>query len=105
MRQTLHGLLLLVSSLVAGCATQFVGSAHYPGGAAACFTACAHNRMRMSGFVYLGAYSSACVCEPVRASAMTAPLESRSASTGAAGAGGVVGVVLQARAAQAQQYH
>jgi hypothetical protein len=106
MKLTLLGMSLFVASLLGGCATQFTGSAYYPGGARACFNACLRDQMQMSGFAYLGEYSSACVCEPQRAAGATAATDAAggpSATMVAASTGGAVGVVLQARAAQAAQ--
>ncbi len=91
-----------------GCATSFTGDAHYPGGARACFAKCASEQMQMSGFVFMGEYSSACVCEPRRTGAVAAAGEvvasnSEVGGAGAAGATGAVGVILQARMQQQQQ--
>ena len=92
--------LILVSS---GCATSFTGDAHYPGGARACFAKCASEQMQMSGFVYMGEYSSACVCEPRRTGAVAVASTGVVGGAGAAGATGAVGVILQARMQQQQQ--
>lgn len=56
-------LLGLIVTADLGCATSFTGSAQYPGGPAACFRNCQGQRMRMAQYVYVGSYSSACVCE------------------------------------------
>lgn len=81
--------------VVAGCATSFTGSAHIEGGRAECEQKCAGQGLALSGMVYMGEYSSACVCEvPGRATA------SRSLNNASAAiAGGAAGVVMQARAA------
>jgi len=94
--------------VAAGCATSFTGDAHYPGGARACFAKCASEQMQMSGFVYMGEYSSACVCEPRHTGAVATGGEAIASSSevggaGAAGATGAVGVILQARMQQQQQ--
>jgi len=94
--------------VASGCATSFTGDAHYPGGARACFAKCASEQMQMSGFVYMGEYSSACVCEPRRTGAVAAADEEVASNTeiggaGAAGGTGAVGVILQARQQQQQQ--
>jgi len=91
---------LVVATLVlfSGCQTQFVGSAHID--ASACAGTCAASNLQMAGMVYLGEYSSACVCEiPRPAAAPAAP-----ASPAAMGAvGAAVGVVMQQRRAQQDQ--
>ena len=46
-----------------GCPTTFQGNAHVQGGRAGCEAKCKATKMRMSGIVFLGEYSSACVCE------------------------------------------
>ncbi len=89
------GLLFAVASATAGCATSFTGDAHFPGGARGCYDHCQGAGMQMGSMVYMGEYSSACVCEPLGAPA------GQQGSAGAAG--GAVGVVLQHRAQQQQQ--
>jgi hypothetical protein len=60
---------LAFAALLSSCgATSFKGQAKFPGGAPACFTHCQKRSMQMENFVYLGAYSSACVCGVVRPS-------------------------------------
>jgi hypothetical protein len=95
-------LLSFASVSLAGCATSFVGEAHYPGGARACYASCANQQMQMSGFVYLGEYSSACVCAP-RTTVAGTTNDAQASSAAAGSAGGAVGVIMQARAAQQQQ--
>ena len=95
MRTLLLGLLLIVS----GCATQFVGDAHYPGGAGQCFQDCQQQRMVMAAFVTMGEYSSGCVCAPAAQGAQTsaaAVIDPASAAASAMPA--VVGVELARRA-------
>jgi hypothetical protein len=94
MSHALRALVLVSIALAGGCATSFVGDAYYPGGASACFTTCANQRMEMGGFVYLGEYSSACVCQPAHGGG-AAP-----GGASAGGAGSAVGVVMQMRSAQ-----
>ena len=55
--------LLAVGMLVLGCATSFTGSAHIEGGRQACESRCRGQGMETAGMVYMGEYSSACVCE------------------------------------------
>jgi hypothetical protein len=49
-------------ALLSACATSFTGSAHVQGGRAGCETKCSVQGLTMSGLVYLGEYSTACVC-------------------------------------------
>lgn len=80
---------LALSLLGAGCATNFQGSAHV-GGAAACARRCSAQGMELAGIVYMGDYSSACVCE----------VPGRSVSPGSVAAstgGAVAGVAMQSR--------
>jgi hypothetical protein len=56
----LHAWLLLAS----GCATTFMGSAEVEGGRAGCEKKCAGVGLTMQAFVFMGEYSTACVCEP-----------------------------------------
>ncbi len=75
--------------MLAGCATQFYGDAHITPDA--CAAKCSAARMEVGGMVYLGEYSSACVCQVPRAApATTAP------AVGAVAAP-AVGVVLRMR--------
>lgn len=92
-----RSLLLLVAgaALLTGCATTFVGDAHFPGGARGCFDRCSAQQMEMGAFVYVGEYSSGCVCQPRKVPAGTA---GGSAATAAAAAG----VVMQMRQSQQQ---
>jgi hypothetical protein len=85
--------LLVVVMLSTGCPTQFTGSAHID--PAVCQIKCDEAHLEMQGMVFLGEYSSACICEVPR-QADKAP-----AAAGAAGAmaGGVAGVMLQTRRA------
>jgi hypothetical protein len=82
-------LFILVAIMLSGCATAFVGDAKFPGGARGCYAKCAQNDMAMESFVYMGEYSTACVCGLKQARG------NGSASAGALG--GAVGVVMQQR--------
>ena len=91
--------LSMVCAIVAtasGCATSFTGSAHVEGGRAGCERKCAGDGLTMQGLVYMGEYSSACVCAVPG-----------SAATGAAASagGGAVGVVMQMRRQQEEHAH
>lgn len=65
---TLLGALALALSL-SGCPTSFTGNAHVSDGKAGCERKCKQSGLRFSGMVFLGEYSSACMCEPKQASA------------------------------------
>jgi hypothetical protein len=75
---------------LAGCATSFTGSAHIEDGRAGCERKCDGDGLAMTGFVYMGEYSTACVCG-TRASG------SDSANASAAASAAAVGVVMQMR--------
>lgn len=68
--------------LLSGCATNFTGSAHIEGGRAGCEHHCSADGLHMSALVYMGEYSSACVCEvPHTAAHGGAPAASASAAS------------------------
>lgn len=92
--------LTLGFTLSAGCATTFIGDAHYQS-PRKCFKTCKRWNMKMAGYVFMGHYSSACVCEVKGSSAQRKMvIKAATAGTGAAAAG----VVMQTRrAVQAQQ--
>jgi hypothetical protein len=76
-----------------GCATSFTGSAHITGGRATCEKKCAEQSLPMSALVYMGEYSSACVCE--------VPGHAGSSATAGASASAAVGVMMQMSTQQA----
>ena len=93
MRISLFGLLVLASA----CQTQFTGSPHIE--PAACQAKCAGIQMQMSGMIYMGEYSSACICElPKAAVGNLTP-----AAGGVAGA--AAGVVMQMRREDERNQH
>jgi outer membrane lipoprotein SlyB len=96
MKRTLACSLIL---LLAGCATSFTGSPHVEDGRAGCDKKCRGQGMETAGMVYMGEYSSACVC------AVPGQHASRGrilvAAAGAA-AGAVAGVEMQRQRAQQQ---
>ena len=96
MKSWMMSLMLVMTAAGSGCATSFTGSAHVEEGRAGCERKCAGQGLAMSGMVYMGEYSSACVCEVPGASGS-------SGSSAGAAAGGATGVVMQMRAAQEQQ--
>jgi outer membrane lipoprotein SlyB len=90
-----HLVLLFLSSLafgLAGCATTFTGSPHVEGGRSACEQKCTSQGMEAAGMVYMGEYSSACVCQVPGKSASRGRM--LIATAGAVG-GGVAGVEMQ----------
>ena len=58
MRKLVIGLFVL--GLGAGCQTNFTGAAHIS--TQACQRKCAQDNLQMAGMVYMGEYSSACLC-------------------------------------------
>ncbi len=82
---------------VAGCATSFTGSPHVENGRSGCESKCKGQGMEVAGMVYMGEYSSACVCEVPGQHA-----SQRRMLVGASGAvaGGVAGVEMQRQQAQ-----
>ena len=81
----------LVCLLAVGCATNFTGSPHVEGGRGGCEKKCSAQGMEVAGMVYMGEYSSACVCAaPGQAASVRRTLVA-SAATG----GGAVGVIMQ----------
>jgi hypothetical protein len=83
---------ILLSAGLSGCPTTFSGSAHVVDGRAGCEQKCKKSKLRMSALVFLGEYSSACVCEvpaPV-------PKPSRSEESEESAALGSVGAAVTA---------
>ena len=87
---------------LAGCRTVFTGSAHVENGRAGCDVKCKGVGMQVAGMVYMGEYSSACVCEAPRASAASGRRQELLAAAGSA-AGGVAGVEMQTQQDEEQQ--
>lgn len=83
---------MLALCLLSACATSFQGKPHFEGGRASCQQKCSLQGLEMAGLVYMGEYSSACVCE-MPGSHKHAARGATSATTAAA-----VGVMLQMRA-------
>jgi hypothetical protein len=77
---------------VGGCATSFTGSAHIEGGCVGCESKCGEQGLEMAGMVYMGEYSSACVCE----------LAGSASADSASVSGAAVGVAMQMRRQQEQ---
>jgi hypothetical protein len=106
-------ILACLVTLTIGCQTTFTGDPHIDPGQ--CQAKCQSNRMEMAGMVYMGEYSSACLCEVPHAPqpqdgapgrAVSSDTERRTLLLGDAGGGGAAaGVVMQMRQAQAQRNH
>jgi hypothetical protein len=90
-------LLIAVLGLCIGCRTEFTGSPHID--PATCQAKCSSAQLQFVGMVYMGEYSSACICDVGRPPA--APPTAPGASAGAAAA--AAGVVMQMRQQAAQQ--
>lgn len=91
-------MVLLAAPVAMGCATSFTGSAHVEDGRAGCEAKCRGQGMQVAGMVYMGEYSSACVCE-VPGSAASGRRQQLLASSASA-AGAAAGVVMQMRRQQ-----
>jgi hypothetical protein len=92
-----------------GCRTEFIGDPHVAPGQ--CQAKCASTGMRMTGMVYMGEYSSACICElaPPPGAPMPPPPAggppggAPQSGAGAAAAGAAAGVVMQMRREEEQR--
>ena len=93
----LFGLLLCV--LESACATSFSGSAHVEDGRAGCERKCKGQGMEVSGMVYMGEYSDACICS---VPGQTSSRRTRVLAGAGAVAGGAAGVVMQMSRQQEQ---
>lgn len=83
---------------LAGCRTEFYGSPHIDPGT--CQQKCGAANLQMAGMVYMGEYSSACICEIPHPPPAAAP----GAATTSAGVTGVaVAVIDQMRRDQEEQ--
>lgn len=86
----LFGAALLIC--LPNCATSFRGSAQYSGGPAACVRQCRSIGGQMGAFIYMGDYSTGCVCTPPASHA--APTASQATIAGG-GLAAVAGVWMQ----------
>jgi hypothetical protein len=90
---------ICLAATATACATSFTGSPYVEGGRAGCEAKCKGDGMDVAGLVYMGEYSSACICSvPGKVGANRTYLM---AAAGAVG-GGVAGVEMQ-RQRQEQQ--
>jgi hypothetical protein len=96
------GSVIGLALMLMGCATSFTGSPHIENGRAGCEEKCKGQGMQVAGMVYMGEYSSACVCEVPRGAAQLSRREVLVASAGGVG-GAAAGVMMQMRRAQQQQ--
>jgi hypothetical protein len=95
----------VVAAVSAVCActpsTEFTGAAFVPGGSSGCATKCQKEGLEMSAMVFMGEYSSACVCRAQKAASAPATPKESSDSEGANAEGAVAGVFLQMQAERA----
>lgn len=91
----------LSALLLTGCATSFTGDAHVEGGRRGCEAKCTAEGMVVAGMVFMGEYTSGCVCALPGNSAPPPPAAAAGAAAGAAAAG----VAMQMRRQQEQQQH
>lgn len=88
------------ASFLMSCATGFTGSPHVEDGRMGCERKCRAQAMEVAGMVYMGEYSSACVCAPPAAAGSTSRM--KVAVAGGVG-GGVAGVIMQMQEAERQR--
>jgi hypothetical protein len=88
------------ATLTAGCATSFTGSPHVENGRQGCESKCKSQGMEVAGMVYMGEYTSGCVCVVPGQSASRHSLMMAAASGAGAGS---AGVVMQMRRQEEQQ--
>jgi hypothetical protein len=90
----------LFAATLGGCATSFTGGAHVEDGRNGCERKCKGQGMEVTGMVYMGEYSDACICS---VPGQTSSRRTRVMVGAAAVAGGAAGVVMQMRAQDDQQ--
>lgn len=88
------GILFIAASL-GGCATSFTGDPHIENGRAGCEAKCKGQGMALAGMVFMGEYTSGCVCT-VPGQSASAGAQVLAAAQAGAGAG-ATGVVMQMR--------
>jgi hypothetical protein len=89
-----------VALTATGCATSFTGDPHIENGRSGCEAKCRGEGMALAGMVFMGEYTSGCVCAVPGQTASTAHVL---ASSGAQAGGAAAGVVMQMRRQQEQQ--
>ena len=98
MRHSVHAFLTFACVYASACATSFQGEAHFPGGPKGCFDRCAADGLVMQSYVFVGEYTSGCVCSlKLRKAESEQPQADASAASSAA----AVGVITQMRNAEA----
>ena len=90
---------LMAVFVVAGCATNFTGDPHIEEGRGGCEAKCKGQGMALAGMVFMGEYTSGCVCT---VPGQTASRDQLLAAAQAGAGAGAAGVVMQMRA-QAQR--
>lgn len=90
---------IAVSAL--GCATSFTGSAYVENGRNGCEAKCRGQGMQVAGMVYMGEYSSACVCEVPRSTSSGGERHLIALTGGSMGS--AAGVIMQMQRQQQQQ--
>jgi hypothetical protein len=83
---------------LSGCPTAFRGSAYVADGRGGCERKCKSQGLVFSSLVFMGEYSSACVCEPKRdkgEAAKSASAPSSAAPAAAAATGAAIGNMEQ----------
>jgi len=92
-------ILACLVTLTIGCQTTFTGDPHIDPGQ--CQAKCQENHLQMAGMVYMGEYSSACLCEVPKPPQGAPGSAVSTLLLGDAGAGGAAaGVIMQMRRAQ-----
>ncbi|MEZ4224242.1 MAG: hypothetical protein R3B13_25050 [Polyangiaceae bacterium] len=85
--------------MLGGCTTNFTGSPHVENGRKGCEAKCSQQGMEVAGMVYMGEYTSGCVCfVPGQTGARRQMLLAAGAEAGA----GAAGVVMQMRRQEEQ---
>ena len=91
---------LAIALGVGGCATSFTGDPHIENGRSGCEAKCKGQGMALAGMVFMGEYTSGCVCTVPGQSASVGGQLYAAAQAGATA--GSAGVVMQMRRAQQQ---
>jgi len=92
----------VVSLSALGCATSFTGSAYVENGRNGCEAKCRGQGMQVAGMVYMGEYSSACVCEVPRATSSIGGGERHLIALSGGAMGSAAGVIMQMQRQQQQ---
>jgi hypothetical protein len=91
---------LAIAAVASGCATSFTGDPHIENGRSGCEAKCKGQGMALAGMVFMGEYTSGCVCTvPGQAASREQLMAAAEAGAGA----GSTGVVMQMRRQAEQQ--